>query len=355
MNESNRRTISSFSSSGSVSHPYRGASTAASRPMLARVADAMYWMSRYVERAEHVSRILAETTSILTDMGDLAPSLRKAYWRDVLRVMGMDQDEIIERLMVHDDQSIAEQVSHFMTFEQNNPGSLIHSVTSARENARSIRENISGEMWENLNTLYWSLRGEDASHRFEESHQEFYRQVLRGTMLFQGLTDQTLAHGQGWLFTQIGKSLERLDLTCRTISARATLLQHPEMLAETESRNIHWVSLLRNCGSLEAYRRIHVGDMEPLSVVAFLLLERRFPQSVRYCVFHAHDAAVRVRAEIDPHTIDSAVRILGRLNTQLEYAEPQEIERIGLHDYLQSIRVTGGEAAEALKQAYFLH
>ena len=354
MNESNSRNNSGFGGGSPITSRERGLS-GGSRPMLARVADATYWMSRYIERAEHVSRILAETTSILTDMGDLAPSLRKAYWRDVLRVMGMDNDETVEQLMVHDDQTIADQVCHYVTFEQNNPGSLIHSVTFARENARSVRENISGEMWENLNTLYWSLRGDDARKRFEESNQEFYRQVLLGTMLFQGLSDQTLAHGQGWLFMQIGKSLERLDLTCRTIAARVSLLQHPQMQTEADGRNIHWVSLLRNCGSLEAYRRIHVGDMDPLSVVAFLLLERRFPQSVRYCVFHAHDAAVRVRAEIDPHTIDSAVRVLGRLNTQLEYAEPQEIERFGLLEYLQSIRATGAEAADALRQAYFLH
>ena len=333
----------------------RGLIGASVSPMLARVADAMYWMSRYVERAEHVSRILVETGSLLTDMGDLAPALRREYWRDALRVLGLDAGETADALLEGTDEQVAHQICDFMTFKHANASSLLSCLTMARENARTVRENISGEMWENLNMLYWSLQGDDARARFEDSAQELYRQVLLGTMLFQGLTDQTLAHGQGWLFTQIGKSLERLDLVCRTIAARTELLQRPDMAIEDDERNIHWMSLLRNCGSLEAYRRIHVGDMDPVSVVAFLVLERRFPQSVRYCVHHAHDAAMRVRAEIDPHSVDQAVRILGRLNTQLEYADVTEIERIGLLPYLGHIRSTAAEAAEALRKAYFLH
>ena len=333
----------------------RTVSAAATRPMLARVADAMYWMSRYVERAEHGSRILLETGNLLTDMGDLAPALRREYWRDVLRVFGLDSGEAAAKLLQGTDEQVARAVSNYMTFKHSDPSSLMTCLTQARENARSVRENISAEMWENLNTLYWSLQGDEARARFEESPQELFRQVLLGTMLFSGLTDQTLAHGQGWLFTQIGKSLERLDLVCRTIAARSALLQREDMAIETDGRNIHWMSLLRNCGSLEAYRRIHVGDMDPSSVAAFLVLERRFPQSIRYCVHHAHDAAMRVRAEIDPHTIDQAVRILGRLNTQLEYADVNEIERIGLVPYLTQIRAIAAEAAEALRKAYFLH
>src|SRR5205823_11754570 len=133
---------------------------------------------------------------------------------------------------------------------------------------------------------------------------------------------------------QIGKHLERLDLICRTITTLTTLLHGADEPMDLAERNIHHMSLLRHCASLEAYRRIHVGDMDPDSVVAFLVLERRFPRSIRYCVHHAHDAASRVRAEIDPHTIDPAVRILGRLNTQLEYADVGEIERVGLTEYL---------------------
>jgi uncharacterized alpha-E superfamily protein len=339
-----------------IAGPERGfLSGAAARPMLARVADAMYWMSRYVERAEHVSRILLETSTLLTDIGDLAPALRREYWRDALRVLGLESSESAEELLQGSDEEVAQRVCGFMTFKHANPSSLLSCLTHARENARSVRENISAEMWENLNMLYWSLQGDDARARFDESSQELYRQVLLGTMLFQGLTDQTLAHGQGWLFTQIGKSLERLDLVCRTIAARTALLQRADMDIEEDERNIHWMSLLRNCGSLEAYRRIHIGDMEPVSVVAFLVLERRFPQSIRYCVHHGHDAAMRVRAEIDPHSVDQAVRILGRLNTQLEYADVAEIERIGLIAYLGQIRATAAEAAEALTKAYFLH
>jgi uncharacterized alpha-E superfamily protein len=333
----------------------RGTPMLTARPMLARVADAMYWMSRYVERTEHVSRILLETGSLLTDVGDLAPALRREYRRDVLRVFGLDVGGAVDHLLKGTDEAIALQICDFMTFQEANSTSLLSCLTTARENARSVRENISGEMWENLNILYWSLDGDEARARFDDSPQELFRQVLLGARLFQGLTDQTLAHGQGWLFTQLGKHLERLDMICRLIVTRSALLQRADMAIDSAERNIHWMSLLRNCASLEAYRRIHVGDMDPVSVISFLVLERRFPQSIRYCVYHAHDAAQRLRAEIDPHSIDPAVRILGRLNTQLEYAEVAEIERVGLTDYLRQIRDTAAAAAEALRNAYFLH
>jgi uncharacterized alpha-E superfamily protein len=322
---------------------------AGTRPMLARVADAIYWMCRYVGRAEHISRMLLQTGALLTDVGDLAPSLRREYWRAVARVMGLESD------LSPSDEDLAVRVCEYMTFDVANPSSLRSCLTHARENARSVRENISGEMWENLNALYWSLQGDEGMGRFDDSPQEFYREVVLDTMLFEGLIDQTLTHGQGWMFAQIGKSLERLDLACRTISTVGALLDRAEGQLDGPERNIHWMSLLRHCASLEAYRRIHVGDMDRSSVVEFLVLERRFPRSIRYCVHHAHDAASRVRAEIDPHTIDPAVRILGRLNTQLEYAEVGEIERVGLTEYLHQIRTTAAEAADALRQTYFLH
>ena len=150
-----------------------------------------------------------------------------------------------------------------MVFDPENPNSLLNCLTRARENARGIRENISAEMWECLNTLYWSIRGDDAAARFEESPDDFYRQVMIGSMLFQGLTDQTLAHDQRWLFTQLGKYLERVDVTCRVIETKFGILRSADDLLAGAMRNIHWMAVLRSCCSIEAYRRQHVGRHGP--------------------------------------------------------------------------------------------
>jgi uncharacterized alpha-E superfamily protein len=210
-------------------------------------------------------------------------------------------------------------------------------------------------MWENLNTLYLSLQSDEALARFEESPDEFYRQVMTGSMLFQGLTDQTLTRDQRWQFTQLAKYLERIDVTARVIETKFEILQPGVAKLETPIRNIHWMAVLRSCCSIEAYRREHIGDMDPLLVASFLILEPDFPRTIRFCVGQAQEAIAHIRSEINPRGIDAAERILGRLKTQLEYAEMSEILLQGLPQYLQKIQADIAEAALAVQNAYFLH
>src|SRR5438552_1735631 len=194
--------------------PPKFLSHAAARPMLARDADSMYWMSRYVERAEHVARLLLVNSNLLMDVGELAPTLQQRQWQSVLTVFRLEAPAPQDGGAAGG-AALGARVAQYMVFDRDNPNSLLNCITRARENARAIRENISAEMWESLNTVYWSLRGDEARGRFEESPDDFYRQVMLASMLFQGLTDQTQPHDQGWQFTQLGKYLERVDVTCR--------------------------------------------------------------------------------------------------------------------------------------------
>jgi uncharacterized alpha-E superfamily protein len=328
-------------------------SHAAARPMLARDADSMYWMSRYVERAEHVARLLLVNSNLLMDVGELAPTLQQRQWQSALTVFRLDPVQLPADGSPA--VSMGSRVAQYMVFDRENPNSLLNCLTRARENARGIRENISAEMWESLNTLYWSIRGEDARPRFEESPDDFYRQVMVASMLFQGLADETLPHDQGWQFTQLGKLLERVDVTCRIIETKFSILRSADNLMAGAMRNIQWMAVLRSCCSIEAYRRQHVGDMDPLRVASFLILERTFPRSIRFCVEKAHDAIAAIRAEVNPLAIDPAERVLGRLNTQLEYAEIAEILGEGLPAYLTRIQTNVAEAGFAVQKSYFLH
>lgn len=316
------------------------------RPMLARDADTIYWMSRYVERAEHVSRILLVNSNLLIDVGDLDEELQEQQWMSTLPILHGGS-------LPPGPGPIPARIAQHMTFNPDNPSSLLTCISRARENARSIRETISSEMWENLNTLYLWLRADDAQQRFDESPDDFYRHVTTGSMLFQGLTDQTLPHDQRWMFAQLGKYLERIEVTTRVIATKFEILRSAEPL-ETPIRNIHWMAVLKSCCAIEAYRRNHIGDMDPLKVAAFLILEPAFPRSVRFAVSEAHCAISAIRAETNPRAIDAAERVLGRLRTQLEYAEINEILHNGLPAYLGSIQRDVAEAALALQQAYFL-
>jgi uncharacterized alpha-E superfamily protein len=319
------------------------------KPMLARDADAMYWMSRYIERAEHVARLLLVNSYLLMDVGELAPTLQQRQWQSVLTILRADAG------FSAGDWGMGARVAQFMVFDTDSPNSLWNCISRARENARGIRENISAEMWECLNTFYWFIRSEEAQAHFEESPEEFYRQVMGRSMLFQGLTDQTLTHDQGWHFTQLGKYLERIDVTSRIIESKFGLLRTADNLMGGALRNIHWMAVLRSCCSIESYRRKHVGDMDPMRVASFLILERDFPRSVRFAVGQAHNAIHAIRSEVNPLAIDVAERILGRLDAQLEYGEISEILDDGIPAYLQKIQHAVADAAIALQKAYFLH
>ena len=316
--------------------------------MLARDADSMYWMSRYVERAEHVARLLLVNSNLLMDVGELAPTLEQKQWQSVMVVMRADP------MIPPGDQPLANRVGLHMTFNPDNPNSILNCVTRARENARAIRENVSAEMWEALNTLYWSLKDDGARARLEDVPDEFYRAITTGSMLFQGLTDQTLAHDQGWQFTQLAKYLERADVTCRVIETKFNILRSADNLLAGALRNIHWMGVLRSCCSIEFYRRQHVGDMDPIKVASFLLLEPGFPRSVRFAVQKALGAMCAIRSEVNPLAIDPAERVLGRLNADLEYAEATEIMAEGLPNYLMRIQTDLAEAAVAMQKNYFM-
>ena len=320
----------------------------AARPLLARVADSVYWMSRYVERAEHVARVLLVNSNLLMDVGELDPQLRDRLWMGALHLLSMELPESTST------EDLGQRVCRYMTLDTSNPNSIVSCITRARENARSIRENISAEMWENLNTLYWSMKTDDAVTRFEETPTEVFRGVMSGCLLFQGLADQTMAHGQAWLFMQVAKYLERIDITTRILESKHEILNVAEVHLEAPLRNIHWMAVLRSCCSIETYRRMYVGDLEPLRVATFILFEATFPRSIRYSVSHAHNAMEKIRRILNPNELDPAERILGRLEARLEFAEVREVTQNGLAVYLQRIREQSTEASMTLQKTYFL-
>ncbi len=324
------------------------------RPMLARVAESMYWMSRYMERAEHVARVVWVNYNMLMDLGELAHSMQEKEYQGVFRILRLENTPEGQQVLSHSGGNIGQRVCDFMTFDSRNRNSLINCLTKARENARSIRESISAEMWETLNTLYWSLLADDARQRLEESPQQIFQSVMMGSMLFQGVSDQTLPHGQGWQFIQLAKYLERVDMTCRTIEAKFDILRGESVL-ETPLNNIRWMAVLRACSSIEAFRRRHVGDLDPQRLAAFLILDKESPRSIRYCVKQAQDAVAGIAMAVHPLEIDHAERVLGRLSSQLEYAESREFGGAGLKYVLRQILENTGQAASAIQRSYFLH
>lgn len=323
------------------------------RPMLAREADSVYWMGRYVERAEHIARLLRIKLNLLADSGDLEDALVEKLWRCVPAVFKIGGEPAA--LAGGGVETIGNRVTAYMAFDPSNANSLVSCLTRARENARGVRETISAEMWEELNAIYWSFRADDAKVRLEESPDAFLTTVLTASMLFQGLADQTMRHDQRWQFIQLGKYVERVDFTCRVVSLHWQILTAAEHELDQPLRNIHWMGLLRSCCSIEAYRKSYLAEIDGLRVVAFLTHEEAFPRSIRYSVRAAVDAIAAIRMESDARKADGAQRILGRLDAQLEYAEMSELVAEGVPQYLARIEDEVSEVAVALQRGYFLH
>lgn len=318
------------------------------RPMLSRAAGSIYWMSRYVERAEQVSRLLSVHAGLLIDVGELASALEDTVWTGVLAAMRVDS-------VPGDDGPLPQRAMRFLTLDPASPSSLTSCITRARENARGVRERISAEMWESLNKLYWLVRDQQAHIQFDESPQELWSQIMAASMLFQGLTDQTIPHDQRWHFTQAAKCLERIDFTCRVIQTRLQMLNPAENALETPLRTMHWVAVLRSCGAIEAYRQTQPIGMDPLRVASFLLLESDFPRSVLFAVGQAHAAVCGIGRESGaPDAID-AQRVLGRLEATLRYAQASEIAEKGIDQYVRHIQAQIAEAGLGIQQTYFLN
>lgn len=320
----------------------------AERPMLARVADHVYWMGRYVERAEHAARLVIVSSNLLTDVGDLAPELQDELWHSVPEVMRLEEP-------AEDDQPLVRRIGRYMALNELNRGSIVHSIAAARENARAVREIISLEMWEQINTLYWFTRNDDTSTQFEQAPEDFLRTIIRGSMLFQGFSDETLPHDQRWLFLRLGKYFERIDVTSRLLASRYDLLGRDRDQMETSVRNIHWMATLRMCGSLEAYRRQSgVGDFDPEAVCAFVTLQQTHPRAIRHCVEQTLACIAAIRQLNHPNRPDPAEKLLGRLVAKLEYAEPSELFDPSFQVFMSDIQAAIAEASLAMMQTYFL-
>jgi len=304
--------------------------------LLSRVADALYWIGRYLERAEHVSRIIDVRLDLGLDRGST-----DGDW---------DYRRFYASLSLADPQPLPTNptalVEHAM-FETTNRESVLSCVIAARENASQVREEISSEMWEHVNALFLDLK-EAKSDRAPRPH-FLSRLVIEGVHLFQGITDATMGHGEGWQFLQVGKFLERATATSALIDFRF----RDDALDESRpaKAQIEWAGLLRSCSALEAYCRVYTADLRPERIAEFLLLNSEFPRSVRFAA-NSVEHGLRTVARHTARASGRAERLAGRLHASLDYGQVDEILSDSLHAYLEGISRQCSQIHNALHQSY---
>jgi uncharacterized alpha-E superfamily protein len=301
--------------------------------MLSRVADALFWMGRYLERAEHVARVLEVTRAVLIDLDQVDPETAKNQWQGALAALSLP-DSPTEKLL----------------YDQTESTSLVACISRARENARQVREVISTDMWEHLNQAYWSIHEAHARGVHESQLSQALKDVVSASFQWDGVADGTTSRDEGWLFLKIGKFVERIDGTARFISVRA---EGPPRPSTPSSENVHWIALLRCLCSGEAYKKLHPQRVDKRNVLDFLLLDEEFPRSLRYATLSASDFAGRLAAQ---HGVrgKNMERAFGKLASRLEYTNVDEIEKQGTSEFLKELLTELDSAGGLLQRSYFL-
>ena len=314
--------------------------------MLSRVADSLYWMSRYAERAENIARILDVNLQLMLDLPKLDAAEMKALWEPVLRSTGDHED-----FYKHYKEATGDNVIDFLTLNPKNSNSILNCLTTARENARHVREQISLEMWEEINRTYLGMKSQTLKKIQRLGPYEFFTQVKNASHLFQGITDGTMTHGEEWEFIQVGKYLERADMTTRILDANDEIFIKQPAASQT-SGTLQWSAILRSCSSHDAYRKFYVAQVEPDKVVEFLILNEFFPRSIRFCALALNDALRRISGCKEEHYTNLAEKLAGRLVAELNYSALEDIKTVGMHKYMDEVQTKFNAIGEAIFQTY---
>jgi len=305
--------------------------------MLSRVAESLYWTARYVERAEDAARLLdVDYHSLL----DAHVADHGEVWHRLVRLLG-DDGPYAE----HFDAFTAQNVAEWLLWHDGNPNAVASCITAARENARSVREQISGEMWEAINSLFLLVGRANRRAAVRGPH-AFFEQLRNGAHRFQGCADATMTHGEPYEFIQLGLHLERASTTVRVIRSRYPVAV---ALAEDDPAQAHeLVALLKSCSAFEAYVKRHGATFEPLDIADALVRSEQFPRSVLYCLRTCATSVDRISGEQGaPH------RVLGRLCADIEYGEIDDVSAGGVAETLGGLLVGINRAGDALTKAFF--
>lgn len=343
--------------------------------MLSRVADSLYWLSRYLERAENLARLvdvnrhdaLEENPAYATAAsgalqasgagsatahggavghahssgGSTGAAQPSGHWQPLIHATGTEEAFSAARAEEGDELDAA----GFITFSAHNPDSIRSCIAIARENARMVRDQISEEMWVELNRIHLFLQSRRAEQLWQRQPESLYHEVIKSSLLFQGLTDATIQHDEGWQFVRLGKFIERADKTSRILDV-LTYLDNPE---RTEL-----ASVLRSCSGFAAFRAEFRGNITLRNVIYFLLLSSAFPRSVRFCLSRLDKTLHAISGAPVGTFSNEAERLTGSTLARLNFSNVDSIQAEGLHRYVDELQSRLNDIGQQLFETYVL-
>lgn len=316
--------------------------------MLSRVADALFWMGRYLERSSCLARAVDVTFHLDLDLHGVLANPVELEWNALLSMLRQPPPQ------VRPGESPVAAVERWLLLDMANPGSVMSCVNRARNNARSIRGSISTQMWRELNKLHWRLSDAAFQARVTESPHDFCEETQVGVLLCHGVCDATMIHDEGWHFIQAGASVERADKVLRTLDSTVRLQERTDA-SDLPVTTLQWAAVLKKCRAYEAYQRLYISRVEPERVVEFLLLNADFPHSVRFCLERVLGALAEIGGRLPGRCDTASMRTVGSLVSTLTYLDADALAGDRLHAFLDDALVRCGTIGHLVQQQYALH
>jgi uncharacterized alpha-E superfamily protein len=314
--------------------------------MLSRAAESIFWMTRYIERAENVARFIDVNMHLAMDLG--TEGLRAAdQWAPLVVTTG-DHEHFTELYGEPDQHKALE----FLTFDERNPNSILSCLRMARENARTVREMISSSMWEELNKFFLMVRSARGGMQAWDSAYDFFKQVKLSSHLLEGITVATMSHGEAWHFARMGRLLERADKTSRILDVKYYVLLPAVDEVGTPLDTVQWSALLDSASALEMYRK-RFGRILPVQVADFLILDQEFPRAIHFCLLKAEESLLAITGGQRGRFRTLAEKRLGRLRSELDYLQIGEIIDLGLHEFIDSFQTKINDVGAAIHETFF--
>lgn len=294
--------------------------------MLNRVANTIYWMNRYVERAENYARFLDVNFNLALEL----PPETIEQWQPLVVTTG-DWQQYVDRF----GEVEKTKVIYFLAFDAENPNSIFNSISYARENARSVRAEITKEVWEQINALYYFVKKAIRNEYWKkEDPRKFFSKIKNGCQLLYGMYDATISRNESWHFAKVGRLLERADKTSRVIDVKYHLILSTPQKLGSPLDLVQWVALLKSVTAYDMYRKT-TGKLTPLGIVRFLILDRTFPRSMYKCLLQAEVSLCNITGSKD-HPASQQISLL---RERLEQANVKDIFQAGLHEFIDQFQV----------------
>jgi len=312
--------------------------------MLSRVAEAIYWISRYCERAENVARFIKVNYSLTLDS---AASTLSPQWMPLVYTSG-DHEDFHER---YPDGS-RENVLQFLILDPKNPNSIYSCISQARETARTVREILPDSLWEQINRFYLVVKEAAEDPDTIKNAYQFCQSVYLANHLLVGISESCMPRDETWHFFQVGRYIERADKTSRIVDVQYYLLLPQASQVGSPIDIIRWSSLLKSVEALNVYHRIR-GRIIPEKVADFLIFDARFPRSIQYCIMQAHHHLKAIRQMAGIEIVESTEMMARKISDHLDSTKIETVIEDGMHDFIDQFQVSINELGQEIFINFF--